>query len=648
MKFATGPIATMILGTVLGPLAVYGDTLPPGGRLILTSEKPEGFMTGGAGVFRPADSSGFEKTKDYERCVVSVENMPFKKAFRVRTQDYRGEEYGVELVSILPQPVKQGDVLLVTFYLRGLETKHESGEVITTLRFQRHGPPWTGYLQIKCSLAAKQGWKKFQYPIVCGTDLPAGKSMITFHLGYANQTVEIGGVEVINYGKKVKVEDLPITRATYPGREPNAPWRKAAEERIEKLRKGDLTVIVKDTNGRPVENAAVKVDMQRHAFPFGSVVNPFTLFEMTAEGRTWTPREAARYKAMIKKLFSAVIVAGEIMWRQWERPSVRHEREAGIKAIDWANANGLKVVGQALMYPKIYHMPDNIKRLEVSRDVLDTRIKDHIEDEATALRGKIYAWQVINEPHCTYAYLLFDKLGGKTIPPVDASDTDWHDDWPDTVSRECLVEWYKLARACDPKAKLILNTSGILTYRGTNTECWRYNEKLYDYLITHQSPLDVITEEAHFVQDLTDPARVIEILDRFAKYKKEFWITEFDVITPDDQLQADYTRDFLTATFSHPSVGAFLLWGFWEANHWQPSAAMYRTDWTPKASGKVWEDLVLNKWWTREKGRTNNAGKYKVRGFQGEYVIEVTRGEFTERREITLPKEGTVLKVVIN
>ncbi|MBN1554387.1 MAG: endo-1,4-beta-xylanase, partial [Phycisphaerae bacterium] len=232
-----------------------------------------------------------------------------------------------------------------------------------------------------------------------------------------------------------------------------------------------------------------------------------------------------------------------------------------------------------------------------------------------------------------------------TIPPVDASTTDWHDDWPDTVSRDCLVEWFNLARKCDPKAKLILNNSGILTYRGTNVTCWKYNEKMLDYLVEHDAPLDVIAEEAHFVQDLTDPAKVIEILDRFSKYKKEFWITEFDVITPDDQLQADYTRDFLTACFSHPSVGAFLLWGFWEANHWQPSAAMYRNDWTPKPSGKVWEDLVLHKWWTREEGKTNAAGEYKTRGFLGDYVVEVRSGGKTVKRKFKLPKEGTTLEV---
>ncbi|MBN1556393.1 MAG: endo-1,4-beta-xylanase, partial [Phycisphaerae bacterium] len=398
--------------SALSAQAEESKPLPEGGEAILTSENTGLFSMGGDGRFLKSSADQTERTKDYTKQVVRVNGMPFQKAFRIQTRDYRGEIYGVELASFLPKPVNKGDVLLITFYMRGIKTQHESGEVITTLRFQRHGAPWTGYMQIKCSLAAGTGWKKYQYPAVCGDDIAAGRSMITFHLGYANQIVDIGGVEVINFDKKVKPEDLPVTESTYPGREPDAPWRKAAAERIEKYRKGDLKVIVRDAAGNPVEDAAVKVDMRRHAFPFGTEVSGETFGELTSAGRSWTPREAEKYKAMIKKLFNTVTVAHFIEWRQWERPDVRHEKEAGLKIIHWANQNGLNVVGQALLWPKMHSMPDDIKHLTNRPEVIDKRIKDHMREKTTALRDKMYAWMVVNEPHCTYAYLLFDKLGG--------------------------------------------------------------------------------------------------------------------------------------------------------------------------------------------------------------------------------------------
>jgi hypothetical protein len=47
----------------------------------------------------------------------------------------------------------------------------------------------------------------------------------------------------------------------------------------------------------------------------------------------------------------------------------------------------------------------------------------------------------------------------------------------------------------------------------------------------------------------------------------------FDINTDDEELQADYTRDFLTLAYSHPTVVGVQLWGFWERSHWKPEAA---------------------------------------------------------------------------
>lgn len=60
----------------------------------------------------------------------------------------------------------------------------------------------------------------------------------------------------------------------YTGYDPNAPWRTPAEDRIEPIRKGDLRVEVRDLAGNAVPDAAVHVRMLRHAFIFGSEVEP--------------------------------------------------------------------------------------------------------------------------------------------------------------------------------------------------------------------------------------------------------------------------------------------------------------------------------------------------------------------------------------
>ena len=52
-------------------------------------------------------------------------------------------------------------------------------------------------------------------------------------------------------------------------------WRTSAEARIDQHRKVDLRIVVRDAAGEPVEGAAVRMEMTRHAFKFGTAVNSY-------------------------------------------------------------------------------------------------------------------------------------------------------------------------------------------------------------------------------------------------------------------------------------------------------------------------------------------------------------------------------------
>jgi len=61
---------------------------------------------------------------------------------------------------------------------------------------------------------------------------------------------------------------------------------------------------------------------------------------------------------------------------------------------------------------------------------------------------------------------------------------------------------------------------------------------------------------------LTPPVRLLGFLDRSGKFGLPIQTTEFDSDTNDEHLQADYLRDYMKVTFSHPAVSGFVLWGF--------------------------------------------------------------------------------------
>ena len=104
----------------------------------------------------------------------------------------------------------------------------------------------------------------------------------------------------------------------------------------------------------------------------------------------------------------------------------------------------------------------------------------------------------------------------------------------------------------------------------------------------------------------------------------------------------------MTAMFSHPSVKAFVMWGFWEGAHWIPSGAMLRRDWSLKPNGTVYKDLVFKKWWTNADGKTGAKGTFATRGFLGDYEIEVKAGGKYQDGEGQSRKEGGKVECVLD
>jgi hypothetical protein len=152
--------------------------------------------------------------------------------------------------------------------------------------------------------------------------------------------------------------------------------------------------------------------------------------------------------------------------------------------------------------------------------------------------------------------------------------------------------------------------------------------------------------QSHFGQTATPPERLLEILDRFAELGLPISITEHDVDAADKAFQAEFTRDFLTAAFSHPAVDEILIWGFWERSHWRPESAYFAADWTPTPAGKVWQELVGETWRSNLDATSNEAGNVATRVFLGDYRITVRVGDKMSTVETTVEKNAAEPVVV--
>lgn len=561
----------------------------------------------------PADSlSAFHfNAPEYSKMeVVPVKGQKFAQAVRVASIKRPDHVWNVQISAKSIGDVKKGDVLLATFWLRCVESA--TGEANAVFAYELGKEPYSKSVEYPASVGEK--WEQFHVPFTAHMDLPAGQANINFQLGFNPQKILIGGVSVVNYGTKVTLKDMPPTALTYPGREADAPWRTEAQERIDKFRKGDLTVSVVDASGKPIENAAVSVKLTRHAFGFGSAVASQMIVDQSENGR--------KYRDFIQKHFNKVVFENDLKWTGggWENPANRLRM---LKAYDWLHSNRIDVRGHCLVWPGWKWMPPDVKEKKGDKAALAKRIDDHITEEVAAMRGKLVEWDVINEPFTNH-------------------------DVQDILGDRCMVDWFKLARAADPDVVLFINDYAILSQGGLDTAHQDHYEKTIKFLLENGAPLQGIGMQGHFGWQLTGPVKMLEILDRFGKLGPKIEVTEFDADITDEHLQADFTRDLMTVLFSHPKVIGMLMWGFWEGWHWRPNGAMVRKDWSLKPNGEAWINLVEKVWTTAAQGKSGHDGAFKVRGFLGDYEITVSTDGKSKTAKASLIKDGATVKVTMD
>src|SRR5258707_15381880 len=187
--------------------------------------------------------------------------------------------------------------------------------------------------------------------------------------------------------------------------------------------------------------------------------------------------------------------------------------------------NGIEMVrGHNVIWPAAQYLPTDVQNMLKAKPVdaaaLRTRINNHIASVMGYTKGKVTEWDVLNEAY--------------TNKDLQAVLGDGE-----------MVEWFRSARQADGSVKLYINDYNILEAGGYDLPHIKGYYGIIQNLLAAGAPVDGIGLQSHFDSNLTPPSRVLELLDQFAGFGKDLQVTEFDVNIGDDQIQADYTRDFL-------------------------------------------------------------------------------------------------------
>lgn len=475
-------------------------------------------------------------------------------------------------------------------------------------------------------------WRQYFIPVeVMHGDYAPGEVAFGLHLGAQAQTVRIGGFTVLRYGEEIDLADMPSQyyNELYGGYEDDAEWRATAADNIDLYRKADLTINAQTTDGTPVPNAAFDIEMTRHEYAFGSAV----LASRLADNNDFTPL----YQEKIINLdgaghgFNWVVFENDLKWDGWEQMWLASHEEV-INAADWVAAQGIKMRGHTLVWPGFQYMPDDIQANQNNPDYVWNRIDAHLEEMLTLpnFESNVSEWDALNE-----------IAVNTDLEPVFA---DWNDN---ETGREIYADILTRAEEISPATKWYINDYVTMSLGNTDGPLYDDLKNKIQEVIDSGAPLDGIGFQAHIGGSPNSIYDVLGTLDDFYdSFDKTHKITEFDLPPGiNQQLAADYLRDFLTAVFSHESTDGFIFWNFWDgATFMNPGANLFNEDWSMTAPGDAFVNLVFEEWRTDETRTADPSGNIETRVFKGDYEITyICNGEtITETRSITDNTEITI------
>lgn len=344
-------------------------------------------------------------------------------------------------------------------------------------------------------------------------------------------------------------------------------------------------------------------------FDGATVEIPIARLEDDAE-QIETAENTARYREELLRLFNYVTLENALKWHRWTQ-----DPQSGLNAVQWAADHDLSVRGHALVWSS--SIPSDVQARFDDPEFVRASLEEKLVERSTELRGKVAAWDVLNEP-----------LHRQELEQV--------------IGFGDRVKWFQLAQEADPHVPLFINEYGILE-GGVRYEEYK---QLIGALIDEGAPVQGVGVQGHFWSSQPSQAELWHRLESLAELDLPIEITEFDMNSAWPQAQqADHMEKLLVTAFSHPSVTAFIMWGFWDGRHWRNNAPLFNENWTLKPSGEAWIDLVHNQWWTDETLLSDAEGEVALRGFLGDYDVEVDVDGRRHTASHTLAAGGSVAEI---
>lgn len=213
--------------------------------------------------------------------------------------------------------------------------------------------------------------------------------------------------------------------------------------------------------------------------------------------------------ALIKKQFNSITAENDMKMENMQPVEGEFNWKVADSIISFAEKNNIKVRGHNLCWheqaPKWFFLDHDGN--DVSKDVLLKRLKTHVETIVSRYKGRIYAWDVVNEA-------------------IDDDSTNYlrNSKWYQICGEDFIIKAFEYAHAADPSAKLF--------YNDYNTERPEKRERIYKLLKSLKEkgvPIDGVGLQAHWSLQEPTKSELVTAIERYSSLGLEIQFTELDI-----------------------------------------------------------------------------------------------------------------------
>jgi endo-1,4-beta-xylanase len=327
--------------------------------------------------------------------------------------------------------------------------------------------------------------------------------------------------------------------------------------------------------GDGVREQSLRDAAQASGMLIGTAVRPAQLSE-------------AAYSSTLAREFNMLEPEDVLKWEVVHPERESFDFSQGDQIVDFAARHGMKVRGHTLVWhqqnPK--WLTDGIYTSGELAQILEK----HIKTVVGHYRGKIFAWDVVNE--------AFDELhvgelrstiwlnqpgigfGGNEVATSHkprASSVPARSELEARSPKQSysyIERCFRWAHEADPQALLFYNEAGAEVVNPKSDAIYAMVRDFRQRGV----PIDGVGFQLHIANLRADVASISANIKRFTALGVQVHITEMDVALPVDfsgiarpedlQKQADIYREIATACLSHRGCTAIQTWGFTDKYSW--------------------------------------------------------------------------------